>query len=202
MNGAMIAATLLALGPVALSSGAAHAQSPGNDSGLYLGGGVGQFDIEIDGLDGVDEALGRLDDDDTAWQAFVGWRLNPYIALQAAYIDYGGPEDDITATGSSGNFKAELSGFAPSVIGTLPLGPVELSAKVGYYFYDLEITANIDDPLAPDFDSDDSGEDLMYGVGVGITLFERLHAKLEYEEIDLDDVDDSNAFWLTGAWRF
>jgi hypothetical protein len=201
MNRTLIAATLLALGP-SLLSGAAYAQSPDNDEGFYIGGGVGQFDIEIDGVDGLDEAIGRLDDSDTAWQAFVGWRLNPYISLQAAYVDYGGPEDDISSSGSSGNYRAELSGFAPSVIGTLPLGPVELSAKLGYYFYDLDITANIDDPLSPDFDSEDSGEDVFYGVGVGMTFFERLHAKLEYEKIDLEGVDDSNAFWLTGQWRF
>ncbi|WP_129641920.1 porin family protein [Peristeroidobacter agariperforans] len=195
MNRLIIAATLLALG-----SGAAYAQSPDNDEGLYLGGGVGQFNIEIDGLDGVDEALSSLDDNDTAWQAFVGWRLNPYISLQAAYIDFGGPEDEFdTSTGDGGRFRAELAGFAPAIIGTLPLGPVELSAKLGYYFYDLEITGDIDDV---DFDSDDSGEDVMYGVGVGMTFFERLHAKLEYEKIDLEDVDDANAFWLTGQWRF
>jgi hypothetical protein len=197
MNRTLIAATLLAL-----SSGAAYAQSPDNDEGFYIGGGVGQFDIEIDGADGIDEAIGRLDDSDTAWQAFVGWRLNPYISLQAAYVDYGGPEDDISSSGSSGNYRAELSGFAPSVIGTLPLGPVELSAKLGYYFYDLDITADIDDPLDPDFDSQDSGEDVFYGVGLGMTFFERLHAKLEYEKIDLEGVDDSNAFWLNGQWRF
>jgi hypothetical protein len=197
MNRVILAATLLALG-----SGAAYAQSPDNDEGLYIGGGVGQFDIEIDGVDGVDEAFGRLDDSDTAWQAFVGWRINPYISLQAAYVDYGGPEDDISTGGSSGNYRAELAGFAPSVIGTLPLGPVELSAKLGYYFYDLDITANIDDPTDPDFDSSDSGEDVFYGAGVGMTFFERLHAKLEYEKIDLEGVDDSNAFWLSGAWRF
>ena len=201
MNRTLIAATLLALGP-ALPLAAAYAQSPDNDEGFYIGGGVGQFDIEIDGADGIDEALGRLDDSDTAWQAFVGWRLNPYISLQAAYVDYGGPEDDISTSGSSGNYRAELSGFAPSVIGTLPLGPVELSAKLGYYFYDLDITADIDDPLDPDFDSQDSGEDVFYGVGLGMTFFERLHAKLEYEKIDLENVDDSNAFWLTGQWRF
>lgn len=195
MNRLIIAATLLAL-----SSGAAYAQSPDNDEGLYLGGGVGQFNIEIDGLDGVDEALSSLDDNDTAWQAFVGWRLNPYISLQAAYVDFGGPEDEFdTSTGDHGRFRAELSGFAPSIIGTLPLGPVELSAKLGYYFYDLELTGDIDEV---DFDSDDSGEDVMYGVGVGMTFFERLHAKLEYEKIDLEDVDDANAFWLTGQWRF
>jgi hypothetical protein len=197
MKRVTIAAMLLALG-----SGAAYAQSPDNDEGIYVGGGVGQFDIEIDGVDGVDEAFQRLDDSDTAWQAFVGWRLNPYISLQAAYIDFGRPEDDISTGGSSGDYTAELSGFAPSIVGTLPLGPVELSAKLGYYIYDLELTGDIDDPTDPDFDSDDSGEDLMYGVGVGVTFLERLHAKLEYEKIDLEIAEDSNAFWLTGQWRF
>lgn len=197
----MIRATM-ATTLVALGIGSAYAQSPENDEGFYAGGGVGQFNLEIDGADGVDEAVQSLDSDDTAWQAFVGWRINPYIALQAAYVDFGGPEDDFSTSGSSGNYKAELAGFAPSVIGTLPLGFVELSAKLGYYFYDLDITANVDDPGDPDFDSSDSGEDLMYGVGVGLTLFERLHAKLEYEEIDLKDVENANAFWLTGQWRF
>ena len=195
MKRAIMAATLLALG-----SGAAYAQSPENDEGLYIGGGVGQFDLEIDGLDGTDEALTRLDDDDTAWQAFVGYRLNPYIALQAAYVDFGAPEDEFeTSTGDHGKFGAELSGFAPAVIGILPLGPVELSATLGYYFYDVEITGDIDDP---DIDSDDSGEDVFYGVGVGATFLERLHAKLAYEKIDIKQADDSNAFWLTGQWRF
>jgi hypothetical protein len=195
MKRAIMAATLLALG-----SGAAYAQSPENDEGLYIGGGVGQFDLEIDGLDGTDEALTRLDDDDTAWQAFIGYRINPYIALQAAYVDFGAPEDEFeTSTGDHGKFGAELSGFAPSVIGILPLGPVELSATLGYYFYDVEITGDIDDP---DIDSDDSGEDVFYGVGIGATFLERLHAKLAYEKIDIKQADDSNAFWLTGQWRF
>lgn len=197
MNRALITAATMLL---ALGSGAAFAQE--NISGLYAGGGVGQFDLQIDGIDGIDEAVESLDDDDTAWQAFLGWRFNPYISLQAAYIDFGAPEDDFSTSGSSGNYRAELDGFAPSVIGTLPMGPVELSAKLGYYIYDLEITANLDDLGGDVFTSDDSGEDLMYGVAVGMTLFERLNAKLEYEEIDLEDVEDANAFWLTGAWRF
>jgi hypothetical protein len=198
MKRAIMAAALL----LALGSGAAYAQSPENDEGFYVGGGVGQFNIEIDGADGIDEALGRLDDNDTAWQAFIGWRLNPYISLQAAYVDFGRPEDEFSTRGSSGNYGVEFAGFAPSVIGTLPLGPVELSAKLGYYFYDLDVTANIDDPTDPDVDSSDSGEDVFYGAGVGMTFFERLHAKLEYEKIDLEAVDDANAFWLTGQWRF
>jgi hypothetical protein len=191
----MAAATLVALG-----SGAAYAQSPENDEGVYIGGGVGQFNVEVNGLDSTDNVLRTLDDDDTAWQAFVGWRLNPYISLQAAYIDFGRPEDDFTtSSGDHGKFGAELSGFAPSVIGTLPLGPVELSATLGYYIYDLKLRGDIDDP---DIDRSDSGEDVFYGAGVGVTFLERLHAKLEYQKIDLERVEDSNVVWLTGAWRF
>jgi hypothetical protein len=197
MKQALWAATLIALG-----SGSAFAQSPENDSGLYVGGGVGQFNVEIDGIDGIDEAVETLDDSDTAWQAFIGWRFNPYISLQGAYVDFGGPEDDFSTSGSSGNYRAEISGFAPAIIGTLPLGIFELSAKLGYYFYDLDLTADIDDPLEPHFSSNESGEDLMYGVGAGVTLFDRLHAKLEYEKIDLEKVDDANALWFTGSWRF
>lgn len=190
----MATAMLLALG-----SGAAYA-APDNDSGFYLGGGVGQFNVKIHGVDSADNVLRTLDDDDTAWQAFVGWRLNPYFALQAAYIDFGRPQDDFSTTsGDHGKFGAELSGFAPAIIGTLPLGPVELSAKLGYYFYDLKITGDIDDP---EINSKHSGEDSFYGVGVGATFFDHLHAKLEYEKIDLERVEDSNAVWLTGAWRF
>jgi hypothetical protein len=195
-------AIMAALAAAAFTAGGAYAQSPDNDEGFYVGGGVGQFNIDIDGIDGVDEAVERLDDEDTAWQAFIGWRLNPYISLQAAYIDFGGPEDDFSTSGSSGNYKAELSGFAPSIIGHLPLGPVEFTAKLGYYFYDIDITANIDDLGGNVFESNDSGEDLMYGAGVGMTFFERLNAKLEYEKIDLEGVDDADALWLTGAWRF
>jgi len=174
----------------------------GNESGLYVGGGVGQFNLEIDGLDGVDEAIDGLDADDTAWKAFVGWRLNRYLSLEAAYVDFGGPEDDFTATGSSGDYRVELSGFAPYVVVTAPLGPVEVSGRLGYYFYDVETRADFDDITQDVFTSDDSGEDLVYGVGVGLTLFERLNARLEYEIVDLEGADDANAFWLSGSWRF
>lgn len=193
----LVAATALLL----LVTGQVNAQSD-NESGLYIGGGVGQFNVEIDGLDGVDEAIDGLDADDTAWKAFVGWRLNQYLSLEAAYVDFGGPEDEFTATGSSGDYRVELSGFAPYVVATVPLGPVELSGRLGYYFYDVETRADFDDISQDVFTSDNSGEDLLYGVGVGVTLFERLNARLEYEIIDLEGADDANAFWLSGAWRF
>lgn len=183
-----------------LASGSAFAQGAENDEGFYIGGGVGQFNVKIDDIDQTDEAIQTLDDDDTAWKAFVGWRMNPYFALELAYIDFGGPSDRAEASGSSGDFQVELSGFAPYLIGTIPVGPVELFGKVGYYFYDVDASIDLDD--GPDFDSSSSEQDLLYGVGVGLTFFERLNARLEYERIDSDLVDDADALWFSGQWRF
>lgn len=182
--------------------GSAFAQSVENESGFYVGGGVGQFNVQIDDVDQTDNAIERLDDSDTSWKAFVGWRLNQYFALDLAYVDFGRPSDRFDASGSSGDFNVALSGFAPSVIGTMPLGPVELSAKAGYYFYKVKAAIDIDQPTSPAFRSSSNEQDFFYGFGVGMTFLERLNAKLEYERIDSSVVDDADALWFTGTWRF
>ena len=176
-----------------------------NDSGFYVGAGIGQFNVKIDDVDDTDEAVQSLDDSDKSWKFFAGYRFNPYIALEGAYIDFGGPSDTFQnsdASGSSGDYEVSLSGFAPYVIGTLPLGPVELFAKVGYYFYDVDINTDLDDLNGDVLDSSSSDEDLLYGFGIGATFFEHLNARLEYEKIDSDAVDDADALWLSAAWRF
>lgn len=199
MKVGIAAATLIALSGGMMP---AHAAQPDNNRGFYVGGGVGQFNVQIDDIDDTNNAIERLDDDDTSWKAFVGYRFNQYFSIEGAYIDFGGPSDRATATGSSGDYQVELSGLAPYVIGTIPLGPVELFGRVGYYFYDVDVTADLDDLGDDVFSSSDSGEDLLYGFGVGVTFFDHLHARLEYEKIEADNVDDADALWLSGAWRF
>lgn len=163
-----------------------------NDSGLYIGAGVGQFNVEIDDVEDVGTTLESFDSDDTSIKVFAGWRFNKFIGIELDYIDLGAPEDTVNDL----RVKAEVNGVAPYLIGTVPLGPIELFAKVGYYFYDVRIDAESIGSL------DDSKDDLVYGIGAGITLFEHLHARLEYEIIDISEVDDANALWLSGAWRF
>jgi opacity protein-like surface antigen len=192
---------------LALSAGSAYAQSPENDEGLYLGLGYGQFNVQIDEFDDTDNAVERIDDDDNAWKAFVGWRINPYFAFEINYVDLGNPQDELESSGSEGDYQVGLSGIQPAVYGTFPLGPVELFGKVGYYFYDIDwdIDVDLDNP---DFDSDTSEEALSYGFGIGATVLDRLNLKLEYEKID-GDIENANfrgedldAIWASGAWRF
>ena len=100
MNRAVVLAMAVAgacAGSLACSS--AFAQGVENDEGFYIGGGVGQFNVQIDDVDETDEAIETLDDDDTAWKAFVGWRMNPYFALELAYVDFGGPSDRFDGAG-------------------------------------------------------------------------------------------------------
>lgn len=187
---------------LALSAGAAHAQSPANDEGLYLGLGYGAFDVQIDAVSDTDEAIDRINDDDNAWKAFVGWRLNPYFAFEINYVDFGNPSDEISSSGTSGDYELELSGFQPAIYGTFPLGPVELFGKLGYYFYDVDLTIDVDDLTDDVFTSSTSDEAWSYGFGAGATILERLHLKLEYEKIDADAIDDLDAIWASAAWRF
>jgi hypothetical protein len=172
-----------------------HAAFADNEKGFYAGAGVGQFNVKIDNVEDVAETVSDFDSDDTSFRIFGGWRFSRFVALDLAYIDFGGPDEEV----SGQRVKAEVDGFAPSVYGTLPLGPIELFAKAGYLFYDLDVEIGgqkIDSASGSD-------EDLIYGVGLGLTLFERLAARLEYEIIDVSDVaDDADAIWLTGAWRF
>ena len=197
MKRAIVAAMALAA-----VSGSALAAGPDNERGFYLGGGVGNFNLEIERASQVDNAVRRLDDDDNAWKVFAGYRFNRYISLEGAYVDFGRQQDNFDVAGSSGDFSAELSGFSPQLVGTIPVGPVELSAKVGVYFVDIDLTADIDNADELDFDSNTSEEDFMYGVGIGATFFQRLNAKLEYEWIDIKNADNANSLWATGTWRF
>ena len=161
--------------------------------------------MKIDNLEGVGDTLEELDSDDSAYNLGFGWRFNPYIALEADYVDLGNPRGNFDASGSSGDYEVELAGFSGYLIGSLPLGIFELSAKVGYYFHDVDLTVDLENVGSGDGDvieSDDSAEALVYGVGAGVTFFQHLNAKIEYERMEIDEVDDAYVLWLTGAWRF
>jgi hypothetical protein len=180
----------------------AMAQTPANTGGPYLGVGWGQFNVDVDNLsDAGSTANNIINSDDNAWKAFAGWRFSPYIGVEVAYIDLGNPGDRFEGSGSNGNYSLDISGFSPALVGTLPLGPVELFAKVGYYFYDVDLRLDLDAP-GPDVDSSSSRDDFIYGGGVGLTFAEHLHVRAEYEKVDLKNASNSDALWLSAAWRF
>jgi OOP family OmpA-OmpF porin len=193
--------TLIAVAVLAATCGATAQAQADNPTGFYFGGGFGQFNLDIDDIDDVGTGLeGAIDDNDNAYKIFAGWRILPFLAVEAAYVNLGKPGDQISSSGSDGRYSVEADGFSPSVIGSIPLGPVELFGKVGYYFYDVKARVNFNNGEV--FTSDSSGDDLVFGAGVGITLLQRLHVRAEWERFDIDNTDKTDALWLSAAWRF
>jgi OmpA-OmpF porin, OOP family len=162
-------------------------------TGLYLGIGLGDFSTGVDDISDVDEANLDFDSDESARKIFAGWRFNRFMAMQIDRIDF---ERSVDARDALNVFSTQAEGFAPSVVGTLPLGPVELFARGGILWYDLSIDRN-DTSLA-----DLSDRDPIFGAGIGFTIAERLNLRAEYEVVEIDGLDDPNAVWLTAAWRF
>ena len=199
MNKAMTVASVI----LALTAGPALAQRTRDDDragrnleGLYLGGGIGDFSSSIDEvnqLDQIDDAGIDFTDGDNATKLFAGWNFNRYFAVQGDYVDFG---DQSGAVSPSVSGTSRVKGFAPSIVGTLPIGPVELFGRIGMMFYNVDVNLNGGQLI------DDSANDMVWSAGVGIDIKDRLNLRLEYEQIDIPRFDQANAVWLNAAWKF
>jgi OOP family OmpA-OmpF porin len=193
-----VASAILALmaGP-ALAQGRDDDRPGRNVEGFYLGGGVGDFSSavdEINNLDDVDDVGIDFSDSDNATKLFAGWNFNRFFAVQGDFVDFGESSGAVTP---SVNGTSDVQGFAPKVVGTLPLGPIELFASLGMMFYEIDLN------LTGGRVIDESGEDLVWSAGLGFdVLDDRLNLRLEYEEIDIERLDEADALWLTAAWKF
>lgn len=186
------------LATLAVAAVAPAAYSQDESRGFYLGGGVGQFNAQIDDVDQVDETIDDWDEDDTAYKFFGGYRLNNFLAIELDYINLGEPSGAVVP---GRNVDASIDGFAPYLVGTIPLGNwFEVYGRLGYYFYDASL--GVEDELDNRVEFDEESEDLVYGAGVGARIGERLNVRLEYERFDLQGVDDADSLWLTAAWKF
>jgi outer membrane immunogenic protein len=144
--------------------------------GLYLGAGVGVASFKDDLGTGV-----TFDEEDAAYKAFIGWRFDfvPVIdlAIEAGYTDFGKPSHAVGAQ----QFAVNLRG--PSIAGLviLPLGPVDLYAKLGVLDWKLERTVGGTTQTS-------SGNDSFYGAGIGFYIW-KLAFRAEYERFEIKDVD-------------
>lgn len=187
-----------ALAALAVAAAAPAVQAQDENAGWYLGGGVGQFNAQVDDIDDVDATVDEWDEDDTAYKFFAGYRMNNFLAFELDYINLGEPSGAVVP---GVNVDASVDGFAPYVVATIPLGNwFEVYGRLGYFFYDA--TLGIEDEVDGRVEFDEESEDLVYGAGIGANIGEKLNLRFEYERFDLQGVDDADALWLTAAWRF
>ncbi len=161
--------------------------------GPYVGLAAGRAQASVD-FDSGTEVI-PFDADDTAWRVFAGYRFSPWFAFEVTYSDLGEFTDDLAAD----RLRIGYRGVTPWLVGTWPIGPIELVARAGYFINTTEFEiVNATERLT----GSESNDSVTFGAGVGVMLGDHINVRLEYERMDLDEVDDSGAVWLSAAWRF
>jgi len=169
----------------------AFAADDDHDSGFYLGAALGDFSANYTRPGDVTSEHLTFNRDD-ATRIMAGWRFMPYLAVQLDWSDYGRSQAAVTQLG----LTTKTDAWTPSVLGILPIGPVELFGKLGESFYNVDVNDNSGRLVSS------SGNDVVYGVGVGVTIIKRLNLSAEYERIKLNSFDRPDAVWLNASWRF
>jgi hypothetical protein len=158
------------------------------DNGIYLGASVGQAGVSID--DSFEGENFDFDADSTGFKAIAGWRFLDWLAVEGNYVDLGSGDD----TNGGTKFESDIDGLSLSAVGFLPVGPVDLFARVGAINWDAEFSA-----LGESFSDD--GTDLTYGVGAQFRVWS-LSIRGEYEIFDIDGPDDVDMFSVGVTWTF
>jgi OOP family OmpA-OmpF porin len=188
MHRSLIQRNWIAVAVLAFAAAGQAAAQDDEQKGIYVGGGLGDFSVEIDELDSDDI---NFDESDTAYKLFIGYRFNQFFGAQLDYLDLGRSDSGVGLQ----NLEIETGGIAARIEGTLPLAFFELFATAGLIFSDVEASLG-----GTEF-FDESDSDPVYSVGFGFELAERVVLRLEYEVIDIESYDDAEAIWFTAAWR-
>lgn len=190
---------LAALLVLSLASAGAGAQWATTEPvrGFYAGAGLG--DAEPTSWDN-DYWYSDIEsgDSDTSLSLFAGYRFNRYLAAEVGWFDGGtmGWDQSLVYVPDlldvyNTDVDLEVTAVNATVIGILPFARVwDAYIRGGAAYYD----ADADQRLTPSFGGptvvrsvDDSGADFLFGIGIGVTLFERAHLRLEFQSFFIDE---------------
>lgn len=152
------------------------------DSGLYVGGSIGNTTLQVDFVDPIGGGTLTFDENDFSWKVFGGYTFDlPVINLgiEAGYRDLGGP----SATLAAETFGIDVTAWDAYGVAGFDLGPVNVFGKLGFVSWDADLTV-----AGFDAGSDD-GTDTAYGIGASINLGS-FALRAEYEMFDVSDVQD------------
>lgn len=144
------------------------------DNGIYVGGSLGQANVEIEEAGEID-----FEGDDTGFKVIAGIRPLDWLAVEANYVNFGEAEDD--------GIEIDADGISAFAVGFLAAGPIDLFAKGGLVSWDASVGLEGVSGVGGNLD----GTDLAYGAGAQFRVWS-FSVRAEYEVFDVDDVDDLN----------
>lgn len=184
-------AVAMALGLISMPALAADGQ------GFYAGAGVGQLGVDFSG--DIDTSPISFDDSDTAFRIFGGWQFNDNFGLEAGYVDGGTASETLVIEGTDVDFDIDVTGIDLMLRGVLPVGESFFAfAQAGVIFWDADFKASA---LGVSESDSDSGEDLVYGAGIGFNLGDNAGVRVEYMIYDISEAD-VDSILASIFWKF
>jgi len=168
---AAVATTLLAASPAFAA----------DDSGFYVGAGLGNFALDSDTVYGGKD----FDGSDIGFKVFGGYQFLKWLAVEVEYIDGGDPDDIFRSeVFPDDRFKvtAGISGFPVSAVGILPIGEqFNVFGKLGFIYWDADGSGKIRnaDGTVVKASVDEDGTDFAWGVGGTWNITENFGARVE-----------------------
>jgi OmpA-OmpF porin, OOP family len=147
------------------------------EQGFYLGGQVGNASIDED----------FLDDDDTSFGAYGGYKFNPYFSLEAAYTNFGSLDGRVTSGTDTVIFGTDPQSLALKAVGSFPIGEqFSLFGNIGLHSWDLDQGSgeNLEDVIG-----EDSATDPTYGIGGQFDFASNWSIRGQLQRYEFDDAD-------------
>jgi hypothetical protein len=212
-----------------LALGVAVAQAD-ETRGLYLGVNIGatKMDIDKNALDaalldaltqnglGAVAASSDSGENDASFGAFAGYRILPYLAVEAEWLTLGtgkyearGDVTDGTTTDTLRfDAEADSKGVAASALGIWPINRSwDVYARLGMIFATTTLTGHLRTSTVSVNDnfSEDS-QDMLYGVGATYRYSSTWSMRLDYQHFDgvgdSKTTGESNVDRLAASWVY
>jgi hypothetical protein len=200
----MINKTSLYAAALLVSTTCCFSNSFAKDSGVYLGVNAGKSHIDVgdvsQGFASVPTTFSK-NESGTALAFALGYRFNPFIALEGAYADYG--KATVTAdhgftianaTFTNIDANVAMKGSVAALVLSVPAGNWEFSTRLGAYFANTKISVHVrylesGGGFSPSVifdrtqDISASSTETLATLGVGYTVADHYHLKLEWTRI-------------------
>lgn len=179
------------------------------ETGAYLGASVGVAESGLDNASfanvltselGATGVVASVDNEDTAWKLYGGYKFSRHLAVEAGYVNLGeqtGSATFVTPAGSPASYVVDLDAFQLAVVGSFPISEAfSVFGKVGAYFWRTESRIGIGGGTLTE---DNDGNDLYFGLGASVRVTDGVKLRAEWERFDSDDDEGEIDLYTLGA---
>jgi len=128
-----------------------------------------------------------VNDSGVGLQIYGQAQVNKWFGVEAGYYNSGGFETDLAPTEDGGDTELSFSGFNLAAVGIIPIGEIDLFAKVGMFDYDIDANIQLDSSTLPGSLGHATG--LALGAGAVVNVSERIGIRTVFDWYDIDNAD-------------